>query len=112
MSPEIFEKSNKDVLYTDSVDVFSFGALFFEVITKNQLIECGDKDVYQIFKKVLLFKPEKIQLHPKITDIPQLDEIRDLIIKCLNKVPEKRPKFKEIKEVLLKIQHNILEEEE
>ncbi|CAD5222956.1 unnamed protein product [Bursaphelenchus xylophilus] len=90
MSPEVIEKKE----YSKSSDVWSFGILFWEILT-NQL-PFPDPD-YSVLVLMVAIGERK-----KTPDIPENcpPEIRNLMKKCWEIRPENRPSFSEIIEML------------
>lgn len=93
ISPEQLYNSNK----VDSrADIFSFGAMLYEFFTKKLPFE--GENIAEVIMNIMTLTPippskYNINIHPKI---------EDLILKCLDKDPEKRyQKFKEISNELM-----------
>ncbi|MFN4151821.1 MAG: serine/threonine-protein kinase, partial [Candidatus Sericytochromatia bacterium] len=93
ISPEQLYNSNK----VDSrADIFSFGAMLYEFFTKKLPFE--GENIAEVIMNIMTLTPilpskYNINMHPKI---------ENLILKCLDKDPEKRyQKFKEISSELM-----------
>ena len=87
MAPEVFFASEK---YNNfKADVFSFGAIMYEILTNEQLIPVKDikspKDMIKCRQNLVIkFK------------VPIKDEFKKLIEQCLSNDPNERPNFNEI----------------
>jgi serine/threonine protein kinase len=87
MAPEFF---NDESILTTSFDIYSFGCVCFEMITrKNPYFGFS---VSIIMKKLL--KREKLECIPDIKGIPE--DFIQLVYDCMNHDPEKRPSIDEI----------------
>lgn len=89
MAPELFMKRK----YDQSVDVFAFGSLLWEII--NREVPYDGLDPTDISQKVI--KGEKLKDH----NIQAIDpRLADLVLSSRAVEPSQRPSFKLITEVL------------
>ncbi|KAL4490792.1 hypothetical protein ABPG72_021846 [Tetrahymena utriculariae] len=102
MAPEILFAYQQNQVYDEKIDIWSFGLILYEMFTCQQLFK-GD-DQRQIFQKILNYNNN--------FDCPQLQvqfqEICQLVRKCLQKDPQKRPDFKQVQKELKDILQNFL----
>ena len=89
MAPELFMKRS----YDQSVDVFAFGSLLWEII--NREVPYDGLDPSDISQKVI--KGEKLRDHVLAQVDPRL---ADLVDSCRDVEPSRRPSFEIIVEVL------------
>lgn len=97
MAPEVFDNEG-DVPYDESIDVYSFGMLAYQLVT-------GKKLYYELFEKGItsfrFCKKVKEGARPTFTksgDVPK--KMQDLISSCWDPDPNARPTFKYIFETL------------
>lgn len=90
MAPEVFEGNN----YTEKCDVFSFGIILWEMITRRKPYE--DMQGFNAFR--IMWAVHNGTRPPLIADIPK--PIEDLMTSCWDKVPSKRPSFTRIVHIL------------
>lgn len=111
MAPEII----RSLSYTFTADIFSLGTTFFYLLYKKtpaqifikKMKENPDRisdtnyliKMYQVFS-ILNFDPFKFV--KKSIEIPE--ELKKMILNCINTDPNKRPNLKEILEVLIRVQ--------
>ena len=85
MAPEVILKEN----YTEKADVYSFGIILWELWSKDPPYKgILAKDVANLVKKDKNFRPKIPEIVP--------DEISDLMKKCWDYEPQKRPSFNKI----------------
>ena len=96
MAPELFQKR----AYDQSVDVFAFGCLLWEII--NREVPLDGLDPQDIAQKVI--KGEKLKNHA----IAQIDiRLADLVESCRAVEASQRPSFKTVVEVLNEVMLNM-----
>jgi tetratricopeptide (TPR) repeat protein len=78
MSPEHFGRAE----FTSASDVYSFGAMLFEVLEGRLLFECGSFDAYR--------EAHVRQRPPKVSPERAPRELRSVVAKCLEKRPGRR----------------------
>merc|ERR1712113_743396 len=86
MAPEVAMGEN----YGSSADVFSYGMVLYELITR-------DKPPMRKLKDCYAFKPEEV--HAQVPAEAPL-ELWDLLVKCAAREPEDRPTFNEVCDTL------------
>ena len=92
MAPELFQKRS----YDQSVDVFAFGCLLWEIINRN--VPYDGMDPSDIAAKVI--KGEKLEDHQLV----QIDmRLADCVHACRSVDPSSRPNFKEITQLLTQV---------
>ncbi|XP_034936730.1 mitogen-activated protein kinase kinase kinase 7-like [Chelonus insularis] len=89
MAPEVFEGSR----YTEKCDVFSWGVILWEVLARRKPFDDIGGSAYRIMWAVHVG-----QRPPLIEGCPK--PIEDLIKRCWEKNPEKRPAMDEIVEIM------------
>ena len=100
MAPEFYEKT-KDILSKNAmcVDYFSFGCILFYMICKKDLIEeMYDKNKNKIIPQKNDIKNFIIQGKKLIENLNYSKELKVLICKLINILPQKRPKMNELLE--------------
>lgn len=90
MAPEVVKGTN----YNEKVDVYSYGMVLFEVISRELPFE--DEDPTNV--GILTLSGARPDLEAVPEDCPEL--LRQLMIKCWAQDPGQRPEFIEILEVL------------
>jgi hypothetical protein len=75
--------------------VWSFGVVIYEILT--QKVPYGDLSVIEVAKRVVM-EDLRLQLPSHIQN--ECPEITELMKKCFETVPEKRPSFEEIHKLL------------
>ena len=93
MAPEVFSSEGKDRVYSNAVDIYSFGVLLLEIFY--------DGEVKKGFKKgwgpVLVMKKVGEGWRPDLKLVEKEDkELADIIRRCWQEDPELRPPFKEL----------------
>lgn len=86
MAPEVFFQTDK---YNFKADVFSFGAIMYEILTNEQLIPV---DKIKSIKDMIKYR-ENFKIEFKV---PIKKEFKKLIEQCLSIDPNERPNFSEI----------------
>lgn len=89
MAPEVFEGSK----YTEKCDVFSWGVILWEILSRKKPFENIGGSAYRIMWAV-----HTGQRPPLLQNCPQ--PIEDLMVRCWNKVPSERPSMNEIVEFM------------
>lgn len=84
-APEIYERSGKSP--TEKSDVWSFGAILYEVLTRRRLFKDLSEYEEQILREIKV-------------EIPHNPKLEELVNKCLRRDPHDRPSFKNIYEEL------------
>ncbi|XP_068698007.1 mitogen-activated protein kinase kinase kinase 7-like [Montipora foliosa] len=90
MAPEVFEGNN----YTEKCDVFSFGIILWEMITRRKPYE--ETSRYNAFS--IMWAVHSGTRPPLIAGIPQ--PIEDLMTSCWDQMPSIRPSFTRIVQIL------------
>jgi len=90
MAPEVFEGNN----YTEKCDVFSFGIILWEMVTRRKPYE--DMSGFNAFR--IMWAVHNGTRPPLIAGIPK--PIEDLMTSCWDKEPSKRPSFTRIVKIL------------
>lgn len=90
MAPEVFEGNN----YTEKCDVFSFGIILWEMITRRKPYE--DMSGFNAFR--IMWAVHNGTRPPLIAGIPK--PVEDLMTSCWDKEPSKRPSFTRIAKIL------------
>lgn len=85
MAPELFEESENGPVYTNKIDVYSFGITLIYVVTGS----------YPMFS----MKNVSNGIPPRLPDTI-VNWVGELILSCLSASPENRPSFAEIFETL------------
>ena len=87
MAPELIKKET----YNEKVDIWAVGVLAFYLMTFGSYPFPGiNKEV--VDNKIKNFEPEM----SKIVEIPQYNDARSFILKCLNKNAEERPSARDL----------------
>lgn len=94
MAPEVIKKEPYDF----KADVYSFGIIMYEVITDH--FPYPDLEDNTITKDQLEAKIINEDYRPKIDIRPIKQSLKDLVTRCWDKDPSKRPTFKELFEKL------------
>ncbi|KAK0166021.1 hypothetical protein PV328_004480 [Microctonus aethiopoides] len=89
MAPEVFEGSR----YTEKCDIFSWGVILWEVLTRHKPFDDIGGSAYRIMWAV-----HNGQRPPLIEGCPK--PIENLITRCWTKIPEERPAMNEIVRVM------------
>jgi WD40 repeat protein len=108
MAPEQFE-GRADF----SSDIYSFGVMLFEMVCGRRPYVMS-KEIHQVPRVLFYEKAHKEVIPPNPKDLrPDCPEgLRRLILQCLEKEKEKRPKsFKEIEDEIIKLYKEITEED-
>ncbi|XP_012229560.1 mitogen-activated protein kinase kinase kinase 7-like [Linepithema humile] len=92
MAPEVFEGSK----YTEKCDVFSWGIILWEVLTRKKPFDDIGASAYRIMWAVHVG-----QRPPLIEGCPQ--PIEDLLTRCWQKAPEKRPPMDEVVSIMTEL---------
>jgi len=100
-SPELIrkEKDQEDIEVNEKSDVYSFAIIFWEILTGEIPFpdyEDHDEEHYESFIKYIS-KPNNKRRPAKYTHYPFLQKI---ISDCWNKIPEERPSFSAISDLL------------
>ncbi|KAK8887205.1 hypothetical protein M9Y10_038243 [Tritrichomonas musculus] len=92
MAPEMFQEGD----FTNSVDVYAFGILAYEVITLN--LPYNPKDFQNIFRfQKQIVEGKRPEFPPGVNPL-----LQELVCKCWDKCDMERPTFSEIFECLSK----------
>ncbi|VDM45989.1 unnamed protein product [Toxocara canis] len=89
MAPEVFSGSK----YNEKCDVYSFGIILWEMITRRKPFEDVDGSAL-----VILWKAFTDSRPPPIANCPEV--LMDLIVRCWHKNPNCRPTMREVFDVL------------
>ncbi|EZA49357.1 mitogen-activated protein kinase kinase kinase 7 [Ooceraea biroi] len=92
MAPEVFEGSR----YTEKCDVFSWGIILWEVLTRKKPFDDIGASAYRIMWAVHIG-----QRPPLIEGCPK--PIEDLITRCWQKAPEERPSMDEVVRIMTEL---------
>ncbi|KAL0117825.1 hypothetical protein PUN28_008902 [Cardiocondyla obscurior] len=92
MAPEVFEGSR----YTEKCDVFSWGIILWEVLTRKKPFDDIGASAYRIMWAVHVG-----QRPPLIEGCPK--PIEDLMTKCWQKAPEERPSMDEVVRIMTEL---------
>ncbi|XP_071631322.1 mitogen-activated protein kinase kinase kinase 7 [Temnothorax longispinosus] len=92
MAPEVFEGSR----YTEKCDVFSWGIILWEVLTRKKPFDDIGASAYRIMWAVHVG-----QRPPLIEGCPK--PIEDLMTRCWQKTPEERPSMDEVVRIMTKL---------
>ncbi|CAD8059395.1 unnamed protein product [Paramecium sonneborni] len=88
--------NNQPQEYKESVDIWAFGALMFELFTGSPLFNGSSvQDIY--------FQIKTLQIEKQLQKLQLEDEYKQLILKMLQRDPQQRISIKEIKNKLSKI---------
>ena len=93
MAPEVFSSDDEDKQYSKEVDVYSYGMLLLEIFY--------DGDIRKAFKKtwgpMIVMNRVGNGWRPDLTPVEEDDRpLADMIRKCWDADPLKRPSFKEL----------------
>eukprot|EP00026_Physarum_polycephalum_P006626 Phypoly_transcript_06676.p1 GENE.Phypoly_transcript_06676~~Phypoly_transcript_06676.p1 ORF type:complete len:507 (+),score=33.77 Phypoly_transcript_06676:125-1645(+) len=89
MAPEKLQ--NQQIKITEKVDVYSFGIILYELVTKKKPYQSENYHDLHAFRVAVCLKHER----PSLTEeIPE--SLRTLITECWHTDPQQRPSFKEI----------------
>ncbi|XP_025074169.1 mitogen-activated protein kinase kinase kinase 7-like isoform X2 [Pogonomyrmex barbatus] len=92
MAPEVFEGSR----YTEKCDVFSWGIILWEVLTRKKPFDDIGASAYRIMWAVHVG-----QRPPLIEGCPK--PIEDLMTRCWRKAPEERPSMDEVVRIMTEL---------
>ncbi|KYN15076.1 Mitogen-activated protein kinase kinase kinase 7 [Trachymyrmex cornetzi] len=92
MAPEVFEGSR----YTEKCDVFSWGIILWEVLTRKKPFDDLGASAYRIMWAVHVG-----QRPPLIEGCPR--PIEDLMTRCWQKAPEERPSMDEVVRIMTEL---------
>ncbi|XP_066594510.1 mitogen-activated protein kinase kinase kinase 7 isoform X2 [Prorops nasuta] len=92
MAPEVFEGSK----YTEKCDVFSWGVILWEVLSRKKPFDDIGGSTYRIMWAVHIG-----QRPPLIEDCPK--PIEELMIRCWHKIPEERPSMDEVVRIMTEL---------
>lgn len=89
MAPEVFEGST----YTEKCDVFSWGVILWEVLSRRKPFDDVGWSAYRIMWAV-----HTGQRPPLLEGCPK--PIEELMVRCWSKEPEKRPSMNEVVQIM------------
>jgi len=92
MAPEVFETSN----YTEKCDVFSYGIILWEVLTRKKPFDEIGGPAFRIMWAV-----HSGQRPPLLRNCPKV--IENLMTKCWSKDPNERPPMKVVEQTVEQI---------
>ena len=93
MAPEMYENN---MHYNQGVDVYSFGLIAYEIVSKKKPFSLDGKKLNQFELWMKIADHERPQFTDEITD-----PMKSLLSRCWNQNPIDRPSFKEIFDELL-----------
>jgi ABC-type phosphate transport system substrate-binding protein len=88
-APEVLSKNS----YTEKADVFSFGIVLWEMLTREPLYP--GMNFFELSSQVV-----NAGLRPNLTDHTFPEELSDLMQRCWDNEPTKRPGFDEVVDIL------------
>lgn len=88
-APEVLSRNS----YTEKADVYSFGIVLWEILTRDKLYP--GLNFYELSSKVV-----NEDLRPDVKNYSFPDELLDLMKRCWDSDPGKRPAFDEIVDIL------------
>jgi len=94
MAPELFKQGAKPTVKTD---VYSFGITVFELFTRSEPYT-EHTDPAHVLKVLLQNSPDELMRPALPSKLPGC--VRDLIVRCWDYDPEKRPTFDQIKAIV------------
>ncbi|CAD8100320.1 unnamed protein product [Paramecium sonneborni] len=95
-APELIDNLSQN--YTQAIDVWSLGCLFYEIISGETLMKGNSQD--QIQKIILAHKNNTTFLYSKINELNINKDIKDIIISMLDPKPSNRLKAKDVVDLL------------
>lgn len=98
MAPEVL----RDEEYTTKSDVFSFGVILWEILTREKPYKGYNS--LDVIEKVGVAKEKAPGLRMNVPKCP-FNHYSDLIVQCWEEIPSKRPLMSEIVVTLQKLQN-------
>lgn len=89
--------------YTEKIDIFSFGAMLLEIIIGHLPVNDLPDPILEDGEIV----PEYIRRSEDLEEMGPDHPLHNLVLKCLENIPEKRPSAGEIEEELLKFSKSV-----
>ncbi|CAD8177489.1 unnamed protein product [Paramecium octaurelia] len=94
-APELITNQNN---YTQTIDIWSLGCLFYEILSGQPLIQGINQD--QVQKMILAHKQDCTAINLRINSLSCNKEIKDMIVRMLDPNPENRLQCQQIMEIL------------
>ncbi|KAL4493326.1 hypothetical protein ABPG73_007133 [Tetrahymena malaccensis] len=100
MAPEIIFAQQNSQVYSDKVDIWSFGLILYEMFTCQQFF-LGN--INQIYQQLITYDDKSVQI-PFQETFPNVSQ---LVKKCILKDPKQRPDFQQVQTELKDILQNL-----
>ncbi|XP_066927600.1 speract receptor-like [Clytia hemisphaerica] len=111
-APELLRMSNPLPRGTQKADVYSFGIILQEIITRSEPFAMHELDAVDIIRRVKAvsdppFRPavQKYHAAQSFSDSNSSNEMYQLMLNCLTEDPTERPTFSETRRFMKKMSH-------